>query len=582
VNPLKFILALEAKLGNLPTMDKVLGKVAARLAQLDPQLQKTLKVFSHVQGALNLANRAFSGAQSAWGSAMKGASNHVKEFGRDALAQFTALATYNGLTALARGAVNLGTRLIDVVAHAERTDAVLTSLVGPEKARALDELANQISGGTEFDEDDLKKFAAGLLRVGFAFNKLPNAFALGADIAALTDGDPTQTLLSVGEALERLQSKGGLDSRILRGMGVSEVKFFADLGKRLGVSAEEAKKLAEGGKKSEAVFAQLAATVTALSGNTKAGMVGEERGQGLLATWERLKRVPDDLFKATRGTKATDNIAHGFAALAEQLGPDGPIGSRVVAGLASVMEKAGEFLKTVDLGKTLDDLAAFGESAKQVWNVFTTVFGAVAKVFDWVGTAIGTVAAELFLEVENIINFGTKIGDFFGGLVVTIVDYASKFFEAAKFLGIQVWEGLKAGVTGAVGKVGSAVGTLVDKVTGTTEQLLEIRSPSRVFERYGQLTAQGFAEGLEAGAFEVERTVDNTFDLPASSSQLQSTRPAAAGGRQAVAISAPITINYNGRGGPEAAQEIAAAVADILPGQLQSAWERMSVELGTS
>ncbi len=582
-SPLKFILDLDAKMGTTVAASKVLKGIEATLLRLDPGLKRTGQVFNALGAGIGTSLRGAGAGLGLLRDGVNGVGKHVGKFGRDALAQFTALATFAGFSHLISGITSIGKSLIETVAKTERTDAVLTALVGADKAKKLDELANQISAGTEFDDDNLKTFAAGLLRVGFAFDKLPKAFALGADIAALTDADPAQTLAEVGGALERIQQKGGLNFKILSNLGIQKKDFFGDLGKTMGISMEDAEARAEKGKvKLDVIFAQIQKSVGKVS-KVAPGAAGQKAGGGLSATLARLQRVPEDIFKSFKGTQASTDMAVAFERLAKLLGPDGPVGSKIVAGIGTAFGAVAKWLATVDFDRVMTQVSAFGVTASEVLGVFGTAFKFIAGVFDWVGTTIGEFVGEIFLEVEKLIGVGNSIGEFFGGIVVLLEDWSSKLFETAKYIGIKIWEGIKSGIASGAASLGGAMSGLLESLMGTTESVLEIHSPSRVFERYGLLTGEGFAKGLTGSMDRIDASLGGTL-LPAPSADVGIGMGLSRGGDTAgrpITFTIPITINYSGSGGDGAAEEIAAAVRDILPGQLQHAFERLQVELGT-
>ncbi len=242
-----------------------------------------------------------------------------------------------------------------------------------------------------------------------------------------------------------------------------------------------------------------------------------------------------------------------------------------------------KWLANTDFNKVIGDVKAFGESASQVFGVVATAAKWVWKAFDFVGTTIGKTVGQVFLEFENLMKVGTKIGDFFGSIDVVIKDWSSRLFEGAKFMGIRIWEGIKSGITEKVSAVGGAMSKLLESLMGTTEEKLQIHSPSRVFERYGALTGEGFAKGLADKTRDVEASVKGTYSLPAPSADLMlgaGANAASKGRRQGAMFTVPITINYTGSGGPEAAREIGEVVKQILPGQLQHAFSRLLVETG--
>jgi hypothetical protein len=145
-------------------------------------------------------------------------------------------------------------------------------------------------------------------------------------------------------------------------------------------------------------------------------------------------------------------------------------------------------------------------------------------------------------------------------------------------VGRAIWRGTVAGQNEGLPMVWKSAEDAIKFAAGGMEQEAEIHSPSKVFQRLGRNISEGLARGMEDGTPLVERS------LPAPSADVGIGMGLGRGasGSRPIAISAPITVNYSGPGGAEAAGAIAAAVADILPGQLQHAFERIQTEMGTA
>lgn len=92
------------------------------------------------------------------------------------------------------------------------------------------------------------------------------------------------------------------------------------------------------------------------------------------------------------------------------------------------------------------------------------------------------------------------------------------------------------GVTGAAGRLISAVKGAVDNAIDAAKNLLGIHSPSRVFRKIGQYTMQGAALGVDDDADVLLRSTDNAMRGMISTAQ-DIAMPAAsstAGGESAV------------------------------------------------
>lgn len=66
-------------------------------------------------------------------------------------------------------------------------------------------------------------------------------------------------------------------------------------------------------------------------------------------------------------------------------------------------------------------------------------------------------------------------------------------------LGVSIIDGIIAGLKSGVGLLDSAVENLGERVKGKFKALLQIGSPSKVFEGFGEMSAEGYARGLSGG-----------------------------------------------------------------------------------
>jgi hypothetical protein len=107
--------------------------------------------------------------------------------------------------------------------------------------------------------------------------------------------------------------------------------------------------------------------------------------------------------------------------------------------------------------------------------------------------------------------------------------------------------------------------------------VLRIHSPSKVFEDYGRMTSAGFARGIEHSSSMIDDAVGDAYDL------VPPVGAGGGGGRNSITVNVPVTVQVNGgRGGAAAANEIAAALRDVLPAELRSAFQRLNVAAGAA
>jgi hypothetical protein len=103
----------------------------------------------------------------------------------------------------------------------------------------------------------------------------------------------------------------------------------------------------------------------------------------------------------------------------------------------------------------------------------------------------------------------------------------------------------------------------------TFKHILDIHSPSGVFEEFGGFTAEGFANGLTGGRGMVDSAVNGMVSVPK-------------GGAGGLGGSPTINLSVHVEGSGADAETLARKLAELLPSQLASAFEQMAIEGGTA
>jgi hypothetical protein len=98
--------------------------------------------------------------------------------------------------------------------------------------------------------------------------------------------------------------------------------------------------------------------------------------------------------------------------------------------------------------------------------------------------------------------------------------------------------------------------------------VLGIHSPSKVFEQLGAYTAEGYAVGLDGSQARVDQSITGMVRVPS--------KGGAAGGTPTINLTVQVDATGND------ADAIARKLADLLPGQLASAFEELALEGGTA
>lgn len=168
----------------------------------------------------------------------------------------------------------------------------------------------------------------------------------------------------------------------------------------------------------------------------------------------------------------------------------------------------------VDLSPITKGLqAAFGQLSpdqplgKAIQSITKTLGGGIAEV---VGKSI-----PLLLEGFKWLLVGAlKVGTAFYEMKKRIADAFSK--EGWVGVGKQIVIGLAEGIYSAWKLPLTAAESLAKQIMKTFAGKLEIKSPSRVFKRYGEHTVEGYAEGVQRGTQGANSAVANMVDVPSA------------------------------------------------------------------
>lgn len=198
--------------------------------------------------------------------------------------------------------------------------------------------------------------------------------------------------------------------------------------------------------------------------------------------------------------------------------------------------------------------------AYRVRNAWRDAFGGEGIQIDWLQTA--TIYARGLADAALLVEHAmlgsaiavARVGQFFqsGG---------DRIRAAWDGLGDSLIGGLVEGLKRGVGRVTSAVEEIANSAKETFKRVLGIHSPSTVFAEYGEQTAEGYAQGAEAGAGRAQQGADALAPSAPSGAR---------GGASVVVHVGPITIQVMA-GGHEAA---AALTGPSFLAELTEVFER--------
>lgn len=234
------------------------------------------------------------------------------------------------------------------------------------------------------------------------------------------------------------------------------------------------------------------------------------------------------------------------------------------------------------LGKTFQTALPIGKAALQgfVIGVLSTVIAVrkMKKAFDDAfgdkqligdldlataalkGTeyAVYAVAAGLAVTaaaIGAVVAAGSALYDTFTDVYDAVASAGEKLASLDwREIGRNLVDGLIKGITSAALPLPGLVGGLADTITGAFKDKLQIHSPSRVFEGFGENTVEGYAQGVDNAAPRAQGAVD----AMAPSSPVSTAASSAPRQGATMAVTIPITV-YAGPG--TSGEDVAKAVS---------------------
>lgn len=213
----------------------------------------------------------------------------------------------------------------------------------------------------------------------------------------------------------------------------------------------------------------------------------------------------------------------------------------VITGFAQLYEDISGFVTgvvnffTVTVPQAIQSLITwFAQLPDNIAAFLSTV---IANVAAWAANMVSNAAQAGSQFVTNVVNFlaslpGRVLG-FLNSVITNVLNFASQMGQhaanaAAQFanslinglasipgrvvsIGSNIIQGMVNGVTGAAGRLISAVKGAVGNAIEGAKNLLGIHSPSRVFRKIGQYTMQGAALGVDDDADLLLQSTDNAM-----------------------------------------------------------------------
>jgi len=139
------------------------------------------------------------------------------------------------------------------------------------------------------------------------------------------------------------------------------------------------------------------------------------------------------------------------------------------------------------------------DRVRNIWN----------ELLNWFRNLPGTLyqlGADMFNRMRDaVVTVIPLVRDAIVNGIQSAIDWIRGLPDTLNNLGRDMIQGLVDGIRNMVGKVGEAVKSIADKITGGLRDFLGIKSPSRVLQQLGEYTGEGFVRGLEKTISAVRR-----------------------------------------------------------------------------
>lgn len=584
---LEFLLDLDAKMDGLVKGLDTIDKSVKALHDLDKTAEKTSHAVDHVAHSTEHAGQASHAATGAHGKHSHAVweLGHQYEGAKEAVTEFAEglglVLAYEVVEKLVDKVKELGEEIIHAGTMAERTEKSFKLLLGDEGGEHILEYLEEIHHHTEFSLEKLQALAAGFVRVGIAGQGLRYAVAAAADLAAMPGGN----LEEAAYALERIKRTGHIDNRTLGGVGFGEKDFLAQLAERTGKSAVVLKKEMEKGKlDADEALASLYDLIRKRTGKSL-GTAAEGMSGLMGASITHLKEVPEELFKQIAKSPAFERLNQMIRELTERLDPKTELGGKFFKSMDQSLTHFVDALAKVDMDKFITDIGRLIEKGPALVDLLVKVAQAtvtIAKATAWVyeHTVPGQLVKGHFDAQDKAANLvdPEKARASTRRLLGEASPGTGDAFIRGKLWGEAIGDGAATGVEAKGPKVEDSTGRMAgDRAEGGFKKKLKIESPSKVFADMGRLSGEGYLEGLDGSLAAMP-------DIQPAGSFAKPAPIGGAGGPIQVTVN--VTTNVGGghdgaAAGDEIGQQVATAVEAILPGALQSAFQRMQQEAGS-
>jgi hypothetical protein len=589
---LEFLLNLDTKLDGmieglaaidkttkaLNALDRSAAKMTAGVDKLDKVSHHAAGAHAkHAAGALNL------------GHAFEGAKNKAHGL----LEAMGLIVVFEGLEKIAEKVMEIGSEMIHAAAKAQSFDNSFKLALGAEGGKELLEHIEKIAKFTDKTDDELKGIAGSLVRVGFAGEGLDRALAAAGDLGALPAGNMEDSI----RALSEIKRRGVVTDRLLQPLGIGEKEFFKELSGELGLGVETIKKRIEKGTLDTEVVLELLYKKINAKTNMPLGAGMVEKSKELGSRLKHLGDMPDQFMQKLSRTEGFERFSNIIGKLLVQLDPESPAGKKIFDNLDKAFTKFVDVLAKIDTEKLSRDLITLFERLPPLITATTEallkLISVMGRSSGMTGPVVGPGGHAIDRSAPVTVKNAATIGAFKNlemspdqqKDIAGFQNWAKKWLH----IGSGASEAMSKGMLEEADKVAGAGTKVGEAAGGAAAAALDAHSPSRVFERLGRMSGEGYVQGLEQSADKIDDAVQRTLGMNDSVPVGSFAAPAGGAPFGPIQVAVNITTNVGGGGagadgeaaGEAIGEQVAQHVEAILPSALQSAFERMGQEAGS-
>lgn len=413
---------------------------------------------------------------------------------------------------------DLGKAIVKTAAETQDLNLAVRLTAGAEMGAEVDRLAASF-GNTRLGAQGVKQLLLPFLDQGVRDRQLLDDMLTAASDEAVRTGEGTAGIKNKLDVFRSILLKGQIEEETFKNLGIVKTDFLADLGSRLGRTQGQVKELLGKSKVSSDVLIDTVLGQIAKRQGGALGVATLESAKTLGGTLERLSNLPANIFRRIADSEGMSAVQGVLDNIVKVLGGEGS---------TRLMEHLDTVFKTI-----FSDFAG-EDGAKKMEELFTSIvdwIGKMVKGFREAWPEIVEGARALWEVAKGIMAAFKWVFDIGAGPLIerALLQREETAKMQALLLGLQqrnAAASLAPGAKEAAYEGGMSVGNAFSE---GAKDALQSRSPSRVFMRLGEGSAEGFAVGMEQGGSRVESAARRTLyevALGAGPGRAESTAPA--------------------------------------------------------